>query len=166
INRSTRKNKQMDMIPIDYKTKLPQVALPIIIIGAGGIVKDAHLPAYRKAGFNVHGIVNRTKSRAEDLAQEFGIPNVYDSVSEAVAQAPENAVYGITIMPNTFIETLEALPDGAAVFIQKPMADYYPGSQAILEVCQRKNLVAAINCQLRQAPFVNAARLLIEQGYI
>ena len=29
---------------------------PIIIIGTGGIVKDAHLPAYKKAGFNVHGL--------------------------------------------------------------------------------------------------------------
>lgn len=154
------------MIEIDYKTKLPQTSLPIIIIGAGGIVKDAHLPAYRKAGFNVHGIVNRTRSKAEALAQEFHIPHVYDTVADAVAQAPADAVYDITIMPSQFIETLETLPDGAAVLIQKPMGDYYIESEAILEVCQRKGLVAAINCQLRQAPFVNAARWLMEQGYI
>ncbi|MDM1293600.1 Gfo/Idh/MocA family oxidoreductase [Sphingobacterium sp. N143] len=151
---------------IPYQTILPKTSLPIMIIGAGGIVKDAHLPAYRKAGFQVHGIVNRTKQKAEVLAAEFGIPHVYDSLEEAVAQAPENAVYDVTIMPNTFIETLEALPDGAAVLIQKPMGDYYVESQAILEVCRRKGLVAAINCQLRQAPFVNAARWLIDQGYI
>jgi len=108
----------MDMIPINYQTVLPKSSLPIVIIGAGGIVKDAHLPAYRKAGFEVHGIVNRTKAKAEALAQEFGIPHVYDSVADAVAQAPENAVYDSTIMPNKFIETLEALPDGAAVLIQ------------------------------------------------
>lgn len=154
------------MIQIDYQTILPKSSLPIIIIGAGGIVKDAHLPAYRKAGFNVHGIVNRTRSKAVALADEFDIPHVYDSVADAVAQAPENTVYDITIMPNKFIETLEALPDGAAVLIQKPMGDYFPESEAILAVCQRKSLVAAINCQLRQAPFVNAARWLIEQGHI
>ena len=103
----------MVMIDIPYKTILPQTALPIIIIGAGGIVKDAHLPAYRKAGFHVHGIVNRTKAKAEALAVEFGIPHVYDTVEDAVAQAPENAVYDVTIMPNKFIETLEALPVSA-----------------------------------------------------
>lgn len=156
----------MDIIPIDYQVVLPKVTLPIILIGAGGIVKDAHLPAYRKAGFNVYGIVNRTKSKAEALAAAFDIPNVFDTVAEAVAKAPKDAVYDITIMPDTFIETLEVLPDGAAVLIQKPMGDYYVESEAILEVCQRKKLVAAINCQLRQAPFVNAARWLIEQGYI
>jgi len=154
------------MIDIPYQTILPKISLPIIIIGAGGIVKDAHLPAYLKAGFHVHGIVNRTKQKAEALAAEFGIPHVYDSLGEAVAQAPENAVYDVTIMPNTFLDTLEALPDGAAVLIQKPMGDYYVESEAILEVCRRKGLVAAINCQLRQAPFVNAARWLIVQGYI
>lgn len=151
---------------IEYKAVLPQTQLPIVIIGAGGIVKDAHLPAYKKAGFEVYGIVNRTRSKAEALAQEFDIPHVFDTVRNAVAHAPSNAVYDITIMPSQFIETLEALPDGAAVLIQKPMGDYFPESKAILEVCQRKNLVAAINCQLRQAPFVNAARWLIEQGHI
>ncbi|TJZ62122.1 Gfo/Idh/MocA family oxidoreductase [Sphingobacterium olei] len=154
------------MLNIEYKAILPKTKLPIVIIGAGGIVKDAHLPAYKKAGFEVYGIVNRTKPKAEALAAEFAIPHVFDSVADAVAQAPADTVYDITIMPSQFIETLEALPNGAAVLIQKPMGDYFSESKAILEVCQRKGLVAAINCQLRQAPFVNAARWLIEKGYI
>ncbi|MFD2967525.1 Gfo/Idh/MocA family protein [Sphingobacterium bambusae] len=154
------------MITIPYKAVLPKTMSPIVIIGAGGIVKDAHLPAYKKAGFHVYGIVNRTKAKAEALAEDFAIPHVFDTVAEAVAQAPANTVYDITIMPNQFLETLEALPDGAAVLIQKPMGDYYADSEAILAVCKRKKLVAAINCQLRQAPFVNAARWLIEQGHI
>ncbi len=154
------------MITIPYKAVLPKTMLPIVIIGAGGIVKDAHLPAYKKAGFHVYGIVNRTKAKAEALAEDFAIPHVFDTVAQAVAQAPADTVYDITIMPNQFLETLEALPDGAAVLIQKPMGDYYADSEAILAVCKRKKLVAAINCQLRQAPFVNAARWLIEQGHI
>lgn len=154
------------MIDIEYKTILPSIQLPIVIIGAGGIVKDAHLPAYKKAGFEVYGIVNRTRSKAEALAKEFDIPHVFDTVEDAVANAPANTVYDITIMPDQFIASLEALPDGAAVLIQKPMGDYYGQSQAILAVCKRKRLVAAINCQLRQAPFVNAARWLIDQGHI
>ncbi|MFD2163859.1 Gfo/Idh/MocA family protein [Paradesertivirga mongoliensis] len=151
---------------IPYKPQLPETRQPIIIIGAGGIVKDAHLPAYKQAGFYVYGITNRTRSRAEKLAQEFDIPNVYDSVSEAVAKAPENAVYDITIMPEKYVETLEQLPDGSAVLIQKPMGDYYWQAKEILEVCRRKNLVAAINFQLRFAPFVSAARYMVENGMI
>lgn len=151
---------------IPYKPILPQNALPIIIIGAGGIVADAHLPAYKKAGFNVVGITNRTRARAEKLAAQFDIPHVYDTVEQAVANAPANAVYDITIMPDQFVETLNKLPDGAGVLIQKPMGDYFWQSKEILEVCRRKNLAAAINCQLRFAPFVSAARYLVEQGLI
>ncbi|MGZ3925072.1 MAG: Gfo/Idh/MocA family protein [Flavisolibacter sp.] len=151
---------------IDYKPVLPQHPFPIVIIGAGGIVNDAHLPAYKKAGFPVVGIVNRTKERAEILADRFSIPNVYDSVADAVKNAPGNAVYDITIMPAQFVETLEQLPDGSAVLIQKPMGDYFWQSKEILSVCKRKHLVAAINCQLRFAPFVSAARSMIKQGMI
>jgi len=151
---------------IIYKPTLPAKPVPIIIIGAGGIVGDAHLPAYKKAGFNIVGITNRTRSRAEKLAAEFGIPNVYDTVDEAVANAPENTVYDITIMPEQFVETLNKLPDGAGVLIQKPMGDYFWQSKEILEICRRKNLVAAINCQLRFAPYVSAARYMINEGLI
>lgn len=151
---------------IVYKPILPERPMPIIIIGAGGIVGDAHLPAYKKAGFNVIGITNRTRARAEKLAEQYQIPHVYDSVEEAVAKAPADTVYDITIMPEKFVETLNRLPDGAAVLIQKPMGDYFWQSKEILSVCRKKNLVAAINCQLRFAPYVSAARYLIEQGMI
>jgi len=153
-------------IDIKYKPELPQTRQPIIIIGAGGIVADAHLPAYKIAGFEVHGIVNRTKERAQKLADRFGIPNVFDSVAEAVKLAPSNAVYDLTIMPEQYIETLEQLPDGSAVLIQKPMGDDFIQANEILELCRTKKLKAAINFQLRFAPFVNAARYLINQGLI
>lgn len=153
-------------IDIQYKPVLPETKQPIIIIGAGGIVADAHLPAYKIAGFEVYGIVNRTKARAQKLADAFGIPHVFDSVAEAVAAAPENTVFDITIMPEQYIETLKQLPDGAAVLIQKPMGDDFNQAKEILALCRAKNLKAAINFQLRFAPFVSAAKYLIDKGLI
>lgn len=151
---------------IIYQPVLPESIQPIIIIGAGGIVADAHLPAYKKAGFTVHGIVNRTKTKAEKLAAAFQVPNVYDTVAEAVAKAPENTVFDLTIMPEQYLEVLEQLPDGAAVLIQKPMGDDFKQAREILKLCRQKKLVAAINFQLRFAPFVSAARYMIDQGMI
>jgi predicted dehydrogenase len=151
---------------IPHKPLLPETSQPIIIIGAGGIVGDAHLPAYKKAGFKVIGITNRTRARAEKLAEQYNIPNVYDTVADAVKNAPANTVYDITIMPAQFVETLNQLPDGRAVLIQKPMGDYFWQSKEILEVCRKKNLIAAINCQLRFAPYVSAARYLIGNGFM
>jgi predicted dehydrogenase len=151
---------------IDYNKFLPETKQPVIIIGAGGIVYDAHLPAYRKAGFEIFGITNRTRARAEKLAAEWNISNVFDTVEEVVAKAPANAVYDITVMPEQFVPILEKLPDGAAVLIQKPMGDDIQQSREILEVCRRKNLAAAINCQLRFAPYVQEARRMINDGLL
>lgn len=151
---------------ISCQPELPQSPSPIIVIGAGGIVRDAHLPAYRKAGFQVAGIVNRTRGKAEQLAAEFGIPHVYSSIEETVAAAPENAVYDLTVMPLQFAGILEALPEQSAVLIQKPMGDDFGQTLEILKVCRRRRLKAGINCQLRFAPFVLAARDLIRRGAI
>ncbi len=149
-----------------YTVVLPNEPRPIVILGAGGIVRDAHLPAYRKAGFTVVGIYNRTVERAQALADEYGIPGVYSSVADAVAAAPANAVYDIALMPEQYKQTLEALPDGAAVLIQKPLGQNLAAGRELLEVCHRKSLVAAVNTQLRFAPYVAEARRLIAAGAI
>ncbi|MDR7212585.1 Gfo/Idh/MocA family oxidoreductase [Flavobacterium piscis] len=151
---------------IPYKPLLPETQQPIIIIGASGIVKDAHLPAYEMAGFTVFGITNRTISKAHDLAKQFKIQHVFENVAEAVKNAPSNAVYDITVLPNQYIEILEQLPNGAAVLIQKPMGNDLGQARKIVAVCERKKLVAAINFQLRFASFVSAARHLITEGII
>jgi predicted dehydrogenase len=151
---------------IIYKPLLPEKPRPIIVIGAGGIVHDAHLPAYRKAGFKVCALVNRTKEKAEKLAGEFDVPHTFGSVAEAVTQAPPDAVYDIAVMPPQYPAILEALPEGSPVLIQKPMGDSLEAAENILRICRRKKLKAAINCQLRYAPFVSAARFLIDQDLI
>ncbi|MFV5690090.1 Gfo/Idh/MocA family protein [Flavobacterium sp. ZT3R25] len=151
---------------IPYKPLLPETQQPIIIIGASGIVKDAHLPAYEMAGFKVFGITNRTLSKAHDLAQKFKIEHVFENVADAVKNAPENTVYDITVLPDQYIQILEQLPDGAAVLIQKPMGNDLTQAREIVAVCERKKLVAAINFQLRFASFVSAARHIINQGII
>lgn len=151
---------------LNYKPYLPEKVHPIYIIGAGGIVRDAHMPAYRKAGFEVGGITNIDRGMAEKVAGSFGIPNIYDSVEDMAAAAPGNAVFDLAIMPAQFTKTLEKLPDGASVLIQKPMGDHFQESLDILEVCRRKKLKAAVNTQLRFAPFVLAARDLLNRGLL
>jgi predicted dehydrogenase len=149
-----------------YDQRLPLAPRPIVILGAGGIVRDAHLPAYAKAGFPVFGIYNRTVERAQALAEQFGIEHVFASVAEAVAAAPSDAVFDIALMPEQYLDALEALPDGAAVLIQKPLGNHLAAGRAIVELCHRKGLVAAVNTQLRFAPYIAEARKLIASGAI
>jgi predicted dehydrogenase len=149
-----------------YTYALPQSPRPIVILGAGGIVRDAHLPAYRKAGFAVAGICDINQERARALAADYDIPAVSSSITDAVTAAPADAVYDIALVPDQFPAALEALPDGAAVLIQKPLGNTLAEAGVLVEICHRKQLVAAVNTQLRFAPQVAAARSLIASGAI
>jgi len=136
------------------------------VIGAGGIVRDAHLPAYRLAGFPVAAIYDFDGRRAAALAKDFGIPRVSATVAELVAAAPADAVYDCAVPAPAILGILEQLPDGAAVLIQKPLGEDLAGAVAIRALCRRKRLVAAVNFQLRFAPYILAARDLIARGLI
>lgn len=155
------------MLPrIQQKPELPSRPRPIALIGAGGIVRDAHLPAYRKVGFPVAAIHDLDTARAQALATEYGIERVSASVRELVSASSPDTVYDVAVPASAILEVLRELPDGAGVLIQKPMGETLQQAHEILALCQAKRLVAAINFQLRYAPYILAARSLIDQGVI
>jgi predicted dehydrogenase len=155
----------MSCVPdLRIKAPRPRSPRPIISIGAGGIVRDAHLPAYRKAGFRVVAITDLDRSKAESLASVFGIPTVWAGVEDAVAHAPEDAVFDIAVPASALLQVLPKLPDGAAVLLQKPMGAMLSEGRAILEICRTKRLRAAVNFQLRFAPNMLAAQHLEKSG--
>lgn len=149
-----------------YTPEIPARPYPILIIGTGGIVKDAHLPAYRKAGLPVWGLYNRTVSRAESLAAAYGVEHVFSDLDEAIAAAPENTIYDLALPASMFADALRGLPENSHVLIQKPMGEDLAQAREILDVCCERKLSAAMNCQLRYAPFVVAARRLLANGVI
>lgn len=154
------------MQPPKYHPVLPSDPRPICIVGAGSIVRDAHLPAYKMAGFPVHSLTNRTRAQAEALAADWNIPNVFDTVEELIATAPPGAVFDIAIPADKLAAVLRLLPPGSPVLIQKPMGETIEQAREILAVCRERRLIAAINFQLRFAPFVMAAKDLIGRGVI
>jgi len=145
---------------------LPQTPRPIVSIGAGGIVHDAHYPAYRKAGFTVAGLFDLDQDRAQQMATQFNVPIVYASLAEAAAHAPADAVFDVAVPASAIPAVLRQLPDQRAVLIQKPMGENLAEARLIRTLCYEKKLTAAINFQLRYAPFVLAAKSLIDQGVI
>jgi predicted dehydrogenase len=144
----------------------PTVPRPIVIIGAGGIVREAHLPAYRKAGFPVAAVVDVNQQKADDLAKEFAIPSSGSSTAEAIRYAPANSVFDLAVPAKAIPHILPQLPNGAAVLMQKPMGETLDEAVAILKLCRDKGLVAAVNFQLRWAPNMLAARALHAAGVL
>src|SRR5687768_14561615 len=117
-----------------YQDLLPKNKRPIVIIGAGSIVNDAHLPAYKIASFEVAGIFDINSERAKAMAAKFGIPSVYESLEQLVKQAPANAVFDIALPASEIISSLLKLPDGSPVLIQKPMGNNFSEAKEILQI--------------------------------
>ena len=109
-----------DLQSLPQSWPLPRKQHAIDIIAAGGIVRDAHLPAYRKAGFPVAGIYDPDPEQAHARAREFGIPRVYESLEEAVSQenvidlaTPPEAHLGGTAKDSPRFHRLDSKTDGA-----------------------------------------------------
>src|SRR5437870_4802236 len=84
----------------------PSRPRPIVIVGAGGIVNDAHLPAYKKAGFTVAGIFDIDRSRADATAKKWEIGRAFDSVDQAFAS--DGVVYDIAVPPEKIFDVLQS----------------------------------------------------------
>lgn len=146
---------------------LPKTKKAIVIIGAGGIIGDAHLPAYKKAGFKVNAIYDLDRKKAEHIAALFNIPIVCETLNELIEVADkEDCIFDMALPASAILSVLDSLPDRSSVLIQKPMGDNLEEAQKILELCREKNLLAGINFQLRHAPYILVAKQIIDQGLI
>lgn len=156
----------MNQPRVIQSSALPETRRPIVIVGAGGIVRDAHLPAYAKAGFEVAGIYDLDAAKASVLARDFEIPRVYSSLKEAVSESPAESVFDIAVPASAILGILRELRLGSVVLIQKPLGEHLAEARVIRDLCHTQQLTAAVNFQLRYAPYVLAARNLVEQGVI
>lgn len=141
---------------------VPARPRPIVIIGAGGIVRTAHLPVYQRLRFPVAGLYDIRPAVAQETARRFAVPKVFTSL--AAAAASPDAIFDVAVPGDQIAGVLRELPRGSAVLIQKPMGENLAGAKAIVQICQELGLVAAMNFQLRFSPNVLMLRDLVAQG--
>jgi predicted dehydrogenase len=140
----------------------PSAPKPIVVIGAGSIVRDAHLPVYKRLGFPVAGIFDVNAAASRERAAAFAIPRVLDSIDEAAST--RDVVFDVAIPPENIASVLERLPSDAAVLIQKPMGRDLADARRIVAICRERRLRAAVNFQLRFAPNMLAVKHALERG--
>lgn len=148
------------------------IALPartdygIGVIGCGGIVNYAHLPAYRRAGFNVVACYDQNLEAAQRTAQEHGIARVAASIAELLSN-PEIDIVDIAVTPWAQAAIAkDALASGKHVLCQKPLADTYARAVEVVDFAQAQGLKLAVNQQMRWDAGMAVAKQLIDQGAI
>jgi predicted dehydrogenase len=141
----------------------PSRPRPVVFIGVGAIVRGSHLPAYARIGVPTAGVYDLSTETARGTADAFSIPRVFDSLEEAAA-AP-GVVFDVAVPGAAITSVLARLPVGSGVLIQKPMGEDVDAARAILSLCRERQLVAAINFQLRFSPNMLAIQDLLARGF-
>jgi predicted dehydrogenase len=136
------------------------------VIGCGGIVNYAHLPAYRRAGFHVVACYDQNPESAQRTAQEHGIPRVAASVAE-ILNDPEIDIVDIAVTPWAQAAIAkDAIASGKHVLCQKPLADTYVSAVEVVDLARAQGVKLAVNQQMRWDAGIAVSKQLIDQGAI
>jgi predicted dehydrogenase len=136
------------------------------VIGCGGIVNYAHLPAYRQAGFRVLACYDRDPEAAARTARDHDIPRVASSV-DALLSDPEIAIVDIAVTPWDQVAIAErAVAAGKHLLCQKPLADRYGDAVRLVKLASEQGVKLAVNQQMRWDAGISVAKQLIDQGAV
>lgn len=160
----------MTSIDLDYLPHLPRKTdYRIGVIGAGFIVRDVQLAAYRKAGFNVSAIASRTPAHAQSVAAQWGIAHVHGSYRDLLAD-PEIEIVDLAFPPDLQLEVVQEAVRHTdhlrGILAQKPLALTADQAQEIVDRCADAGLPLAVNQNMRYDQSMRALRDLLNRGIL
>jgi predicted dehydrogenase len=153
---------------LGHLPEMPASTAPGIgVVGAGFIVRDCHLVAYAQAGLRVVGLVSRTRSTAEEVAKQCGVPRVFESLDEMLA-CPDVTVVDIAVppaeQPDIILRIAEQPGSVRGILVQKPLAMSYVEAECAVEACERAGLKLQVNQNMRYDHSVRALKTLLDRG--
>ncbi|HET6325599.1 MAG TPA: Gfo/Idh/MocA family oxidoreductase [Planctomycetaceae bacterium] len=154
--------------PLDYLPRMPRTkAVGIGCIGAGFIMDECHLVAYRNAGFEPVAIASRTPQRAADVAARHDIPAIYDDYRALLADRRVDVV-DIAVPPDIQIEVVrEAVQHSdhvRGILAQKPLGVNFDQAREIVSLCKDAGITLAVNQNMRYDQSIRACRDLLVRG--
>lgn len=152
---------------LDYKPHLPKkLDYGIGFIGTGGIVQYAHIPAYRKAGFNIVACYDLQAETARKVAQEHHISKIYDALDDMLAD-PHIEIVDIAVPPWEQRKIVEKVAAARKhMLCQKPLADSFSDAVSIVQAAKQAGVWQAVNQQMRWDAGIRASKQLIDAGII
>jgi predicted dehydrogenase len=157
-------------LALDYLPRLPRRRdFGIGCIGAGFIMRDCHLVAYRQAGFRPVAIASRDPARAETVARAHEIPRCYANASELLADKAVE-VLDIAVPPDAQPALIrEAVQHGEhlrGILAQKPLAMSCREARECVHLCEQAGILLAVNQNMRYDQSVRALKDILQRGWL
>ena len=140
--------------------------LRVAFIGAGAIVKYAHIPNFRAIpGCELAAICDVAEARAQALATEFSIPGLYTDYKAMLAEVKPDIT--VVASPNVFHkeQAIAALESGSHVLCEKPLAPTYADAVELFETAKRLGKVLTPGTHYRFAANMRICKQQSKAGF-
>lgn len=137
-------------------------------IGAGFIMDDCHLVAYRNYGLNPVAIASKQRAEAQAVATRHGIETVYDSWMELL-QDESLEIIDIAVPPHVQLEIVQEAvkhKNIKGILCQKPIAMSLEDAQEIVSLAKEAGIALAVNSNMRYDQSMRALKYLLDQDVL
>jgi len=142
-----------------------KISMKVGMIGAGSWARR-HLESWKQSGAEVVAIYNRTRSRAEKLAEEFKIPEFYTD-ADPVINHDDVDIISISMPHNIHYELSNAaVAAGKHVYCEKPLAMDYDQARDMYERANQAGVKTGMQFNPRTDPVLVKIDELIRDGYL
>lgn len=153
--------------PGDYQPTPPEKRdYGIGIVGCGGIVRHAHLPAYRQFGYRVTGCCDIDPAAVAAVREQFDVPFGTTAVEELIYR-DDVEIIDLAVHASVRREVMEVVSRaGKPVLSQKPFAMTWDDAAAMVAMCRERGVKLMVNQQARWAPQHRAIKVLAQRGIL
>ncbi|MEP0323674.1 Gfo/Idh/MocA family protein [Bauldia litoralis] len=140
--------------------------LKIGCVGAGMIMAECHLAAYKEAGFPVASIASRTRDHAAAVAERWGIAKVHDT-PEALIADPEIEILDLAYPPDQqpdLIRLALKQPHIKGILAQKPLSLTLDEAIAVRDEAEAAGKVLSVNQNMRYDQSMRVLKELLDRG--
>lgn len=135
-------------------------------IGAGMIMAECHLAAYKEAGFPVVAIASRTRENAAKVAERWGIPKVHDTPDALIAD-PDIDIVDLAFPPDqqpALIRAALKQPHIKAILAQKPLALSLEEARLLRDEAKAAGKLLSVNQNMRYDQSMRVLKQILDKG--
>jgi len=136
------------------------------LVGASDIAATRMVPAMRRLGHRVVGVMSGSREYAEHFASANNIGSYTVSLDELVGHSEVQAVYVSSTNERHYEQVLAAASAGKHVLCEKPLALSVPEAWEMVTACENAKTVLATNHHLPAAGTHRTIRALVARGAV
>ncbi|MBQ8310710.1 MAG: Gfo/Idh/MocA family oxidoreductase [Clostridia bacterium] len=141
--------------------------IKIAVVGTGSICQSAHMPVYMKRDdVEIIACADIDYEKARAFAEKFGIPGVYHSVEELLANCKPDYVDVCTWPAAHAPVAIAAANAGCHVMCEKPICHNYEDAVALKAAVERNGVKFMLAVPLRYDKAAVHARELVDEGVL